>query len=80
MGKDESNILYENQRYYGPMGWCGPYQAASTMTPKHDIGFLLSNAAADRRNMLEQRQYCYSAGKHQLCWSGRSGVQLMGIQ
>ena len=55
MGKDESNILYENQRYYGPMGWCGPHEAASTMTPKHEITFLVSNAAAEHWNKLRQQ-------------------------
>ena len=29
MGREEKCIIYENQRYYGPMGWCADFQELS---------------------------------------------------
>jgi hypothetical protein len=41
MGREDKCIIYENQRYYGPMGWCAHFQELSLAGQKKKMDSFL---------------------------------------
>ena len=37
MGREENCVIYENQRYYGPMGWCASFRAVTSNEAKQGM-------------------------------------------